>query len=124
MNGLCSSASRAAPATKICGEAPEEGEDSEEAIAFAAMDREASASSFAERLIQRVRDFFGAIVNFFRGRGFDTRESIFDKVDKVEFGERLRTQPVDAPGAGRHVAGIRAKWPPAGDQIACDTNEG
>ena len=115
MNGLCSSASgwQDRFAAKFAGYP--EGEDrAEEAIPFAAMDCEASASSFAKRLFQRLRDFFRAIATLFRGPGFDTPESIFGKIDEAQFGERLRARSVDAPGAGRHVAGIRgsgwANW--------------
>jgi hypothetical protein len=84
-----------------------EGEDrAEEAIAFAAMDREASASSFAKRLFQRLRNFFRAIANYFRGHGFDTPESIFGKIDEGQFGERLSAGPQALRGR-RYVAGIR-----------------
>jgi hypothetical protein len=65
-------------------------------LRFAAMDED--APGFAKRLFQRLRDFFRAIANYFRGRGFDKPESTFDKVDKGEFSERLRARksPVDS----------------------------
>ena len=109
MNGLCSSASASGWQDRCAAKIARylEGEDhAEEAIAFAAMDREACASSFAKRLFQGLRDFFRAIANFFRGRGFDTPESIFGKIDEGQFGERLSAGPQALRG-GRHVAGIR-----------------
>ena len=111
MNGLCSSASgwqdRCAAKFASCPE----GEDrAEEAIAFAAMDREASASSFAKRLFQRVRDFFRAIANYFRGQGFDTPDSIFDKVDEAQFGERLMARSVDLMGPAVCRRNSRGLW--------------
>jgi|GEM_PF-3773253 len=55
------------------------------------------------RLFRRIRDFFEALGNALRGRGFKTAESIFRKIDEGEIGAR----PRNADKAGEPAYAVR-----------------
>jgi len=69
----------------------------EETIAFAAQNYEPSnefaKAGLATKVLQRVRNFFEGLRNFFRGRGFQTPEDIFKRIESGRIGKRGKAGP-------------------------------